>query len=845
MVKIDAVKINNKEKDILIDDFSLSISFTTTSDTNENELVSSKVNFNDKVYELHDNRNTITIESLKPYDSYKLTLTIEDKHSFIDSKIIEFHTGHLNSEPLSNWITDPKYTLKSHTKSPEVLSFKKDIKINKEVDSVVIYCSAIGIYNLYLNNQKINDSYLLPGFTSYKHQLQYQRFDLTNFIKQNNIIEFLVAGGWAVGSFLMTRRNKISKDKQAINAYILIKYKDGTIEEINTDSSWTVSSSTKYIYADIYDGEGYDETKQIDDASYHNASLTSFKTNLLPHYGNYNRIIKTLHPALISKTNKILFDFKQNFAGFITLKFKTKKITKVIIKHAEILNPDNELNTSFLRTAKQQLIYIAKPGENIYSPSFTYMGFRYITIEYDNELIDLEVIGNVLSSDIKQHGDFECSNKLLNKLNENILWSARSNFIEIPTDCPQRDERFGWTGDIAIFAPTALYNFDATCFLTKWLKDLRSEQLRSGGIPNVIPSHGYGFPITMPKMAIDFWGDASLLVPYALYNANGNIDTLIDSYDSMKNYVDACSKWARLFSIGASRYIWKTPAVFHFGDWVAPDAPKMSIWQKRSVYTATCSLKNTSAILSNVASILEKKEDYKYYSSLSNHVAYAFNKKLTDNKGKTNDEFQTAYVLPIAFDMFNEVQKKNALVNLVNLIKNNNYCIGTGFPGTPYILFTLFDNGYEDVAMKMLLNEKCPSWLYEVKCGATTIWERWDGLDENGNCNIKADGTGGMISYNHYAFGSVGNFLYTRIAGINAIEPGYRRVEIKPYVNKDLFTYVHSKTGTPYGELSFSYHIENKIISIELNIPIGIEVDLNISSVKHFSNGHYKLKIDL
>lgn len=262
---------------------------------------------------------------------------------------------------------------------------------------------------------------------------------------------------------------------------------------------------------------------------------------------------------------------------------------------------------------------------------------------------------------------------------------------------------------------------------------------------------------TMPVMAIDFWGDASVLVPWAMYQANGDVQVLKDNYDMMKKYVRACKWWTGLLSFGDKRYIWHTPSVLHFGDWVAPDVPQMSQWQKRSKWTATASLANTSGILSEIAGILGEEKDAKEFREISKNTAKAYSKILMKEDGHATEEFQTAYVLPLHFNMLEGAQKENAAKALVQLVEKGNYCIGTGFPGTPYILFALADNGYVDVAYKMLLNEVCPSWLYEVKSGATTIWERWDGLDENGNCPIGDDGTDMMISYNHYASGAGGD----------------------------------------------------------------------------------------
>jgi alpha-L-rhamnosidase len=400
----------------------------------------------------------------------------------------------------------------------------------------------------------------------------------------------------------------------------------------------------------------------------------------------------------------------------------------------------------------------------------------------------------------------------------------------------------GWTGDIALFARTAAYNFDMGRFFDKWLRDMRAEQKPTGGIPGTIPSGGFGFPVTMPSVAVDFWGDASVLVPYAEYLARGDEKILSDNYEMMKKYVDACRWWAQLFSFGKKRYLWNTHHMLHFGDWVAPDVSQMQQWQKRSKWTATASLSNTSALLSRIADILGKNEDAAKYSEISKKAADAYRTCLTDGAGKLKEEFQTAYVLPIYFDMFEGKEKQKAADNLAELVRKNNYRIGTGFPGTPYILFALADNGHQEEAFEMLMCKDCPSWLYEVKMGATTIWERWDGLDENGNCPIGDDGTDVMISYNHYASGAVGDFLYRRVAGIEPLEAGYKRFAVKPLVGGGL-TSACGRLNTPYGEIVSSWEILEDDFRLEVKVPVGssCKVTLPDGAESELASGQYVL----
>ena len=823
MIAIKRFLVDGKKDCFFSNDLHPVFSFVIENDDNSIKFEQIILEVNNHLINVSElTRYKYEFDDLDYQKQYKATLSIKLENELIE-KELTFET------PLKEWnssfISDPLYVFKEKRISPKVMSFKKEFNINKEVSSARAYITAFGVYNFYLNDQKINNEYLLPGFTSYEHQLQYQIFDITKAIKDNNSITVDVAGGWAVGSFVMSRKNRISENKQSLSMKVVLTFVDGSKEEINTDESWLVSTDTPYLFADLYDGEGYDANKVR--SSYHPSIIykTRCRPAILNTYGSPIICKKVLEPSfLYDLDDKHIYDFKQNFAGVVSIKIKKARAgQKIVIKHAEILKANKDLNTSFLRSAKCEIVYICKDGEQTYSPTFTYMGFRYISIEGIAKE-DYEVEAFVLSSNNEELASFSCDNALINRLNENIYWSSLSNFMDIPTDCPQRDERMGWTGDIAVFAPTGLYNFDLEAFLTKWLKDLRSEQLRSGGIPNTIPSQGYGFPETMPKMAIDFWGDASILVPYELYKVTGDISILEDNFETMKKYVNASLFWAHLLSIGHHRYIWHTPAIFHFGDWVAPDVAKMSGWQSRSIYTATCSLKNTSSILAEVAKILKKQKEYEKYRCISNKVSKAFNKVLTNGKGIVKKEFQTSYVLPVYFGMFSEENKKNALGRLVDLIKKNNYCIGTGFPGTPYILFALADNGYADIAYQMLLNEKCPSWLYEVKVGGTTIWERWDGLDENGVCPISEDGTGGMISYNHYASGAVGYFLYSRLAGIQNIAPGYRKIRIKPVLCSDI-KHVKCSTLTPFGTVKVEYKNEEKFI-IEVQVPFRSECEL-------------------
>lgn len=345
---------------------------------------------------------------------------------------------------------------------------------------------------------------------------------------------------------------------------------DGTTETIGTDATWQVSESGPVQMADLYDGETYDATQEISD--WHNAAPETLKVTpaITADYGAPVKAHEVRKPVAVmtAPDGETIYDFGQNLAGVVRIKFNGKAGQVVTVRHAEILNPDGSLNTTFLRTAKATATYTCRDGEQTYSPRFSYMGFRYAGVK-GIDAKDLEIEAVALYSDVEHSGSFRCSNEMLNKLQSNITWGAKSNFVDIPTDCPQRDERMGWTGDIAVFSPTALYNFELSRFLEKWLRDVKAEQLPTGGIPNTVPVQGYGFPATMPEMAVDWWGDACVLVPWALYEATGSLDVLRMMYPTMQKYVKACCFWAG-FGIGKHRYIWHTPSVLHFGDWGRP-----------------------------------------------------------------------------------------------------------------------------------------------------------------------------------------------------------------------------------------------------------------------------------
>lgn len=757
---------------------------------------------------------------LEPFTKYTVFVKAVNNFGETAEASVDFETGRLNKAWDAKWITDGSYKFKEKKISPKTMTFLKKFKCKKEIKSAKLYSTALGIYELILNGEKVGNDYFAPGFTSYKNQLQYQTYDIKNQLENDNELVVVLGGGWAVGSFTYKRRNRVYAKRQAFLCELRIKYQDGSEEVIGTDETWDVTENGNYKETEFYNGEVYDATVDLKNIQWSKATIENVKINpdILAQYGAPVQAHEVFKPIsrFCTEYGMIIYDFGQNFAGVISAKINGKRGQHIVFKHAEILM-NNELYIEPLRSAKQEAVYICNDGEQVYSPRMTYMGFRYVGVTGIKEE-DLELTAIALYSNIEESGEFSCSNEMINKLQNSIRWGAKSNFVDIPTDCPQRDERMGWTGDIAIFAPTATYNFNMTRFIEKWLKDVKAEQNKGGGIPVTVPLVRVPFQweIMIP-MAVDHWGDACILVPWAEYLSRGDKGILEFMYPTMKLYMKACEFWAGLFSFGKRKRIWRL--LHHYGDWCAPGV-NMFTWMARGKWTATACMARSSSILSKIANILGKNDEAEYYKRLSYETSQAYRDILMKKDCTVKNEFQTAYVLPLYYGMLSDEDKSKTAANLVRLIRENNYHITTGFPGTPYVLFALADNGYEEDAFKMLLTDTCPSWLYEMKVGGTTIWERWDALREDGTCNTGSDdGTGGMVSFNHYASGAVGDFLYRRVLGIEALEGGYKVFKVEPLLGGNI-EWAKGKIRTPYGEIINEWKCENDIFSISVDVPV-------------------------
>ena len=793
---------------------------------------------------------------MKPFTEYEVCVRAVGKSGGEAEGKASFATGRLGTPWVGQWITDMKYSFPEKV-SPVPMVFCKRFVVDRQLKRAWINSTALGIYELELNGKKVGNDYFSPGFTSYENQIQYQTYDLTKQLTHENELKVTVAGGWAAGSFNYNRKSHISCDRQAFLCEIRLEYMDGTIEIIPTDTTWQVTEDGPVKMAEWYDGETYDAGFDWKESRWRNADITSARgtPRLLAQYGDPVRAFEKMKPVKWetgipwkkAPSGEIIYDFGQNFAGVISIHIKAARKGQVIrLRHAEVL-AEGELFVKSLRTAKATVTYKCREGEQDYSPRFTYMGFRYVGMK-GIAPEDIEVNALVLHSAFEETGLFDCSNSLLNRLYENIRWGGRSNFMDIPTDCPQRDEREGWTGDTAVFASTACFNFDMSRFYDKWLLDMKAEQGKGGGIPMVVPRQGDVWPV----MATACWGDSCILVPWAEYLARGDVALLKRQYSVMKQFLKAAEHWAGLYpSASGRKYIWSLP--FQYGDWCAP-GENVTQWIMKGKWVATAYLTNSCGIVAQIAGILDKAEDEAYYKKLREKVIQSYRKVFTDGKGKLKKEFQTAYVLPLHFNMTEGKETRAMAANLARLIKKNGYKLATGFTGTPYLLFALSDHGYPDMAYKVLLQEDCPGWLYEVKAGGTTIWERWDALRPDGTVNIGSlvsgregkDSDGGMVSFNHYANGAVGDWLYRRIAGIEPTGGGYRTFRVAPVPGGGL-SFARGQIQTPFGILSSEWKIEHGVFTVTVKVPVSSTCMLAMpdGSKRELSSGCHTFSCDM
>lgn len=662
----------------------------------------------------------------------------------------------------ANWITQ-KFEIKD-----EAVEFVYDFTAKKEVKSAKISITAIGVYEAHLNGKRIGNFIFAPGCTAYNKRLQYQVYDITDIMAESNNIVVAVGNGWHRGRISANRKD-INAKPCAIIADIEIIYTDGTNEHIYTDESWYARKS-KIIANDLWDGETYDASAKTADLQ--GTEIVDLdKDILILQEGEivceHERIVPK--QLIITPKGEKVIDFGQNITGYVSFCVNAKKGDRIKMSCAEVLDKDGNFYNANYRSAKAAITYICKDGKQEYKPHFAFYGFRYIRLdEYAGEIDLNNFCAIAVYADIKRTGYIRTSNQKLNQLFSNTLWSQRDNFLDIPTDCPQRDERMGWTGDAQVFVKTACYNYDVKKFFEKWLGDLRAEQRENGSVPDTVPN------FWNLKGASTAWGDVINIIAWRLYTMYGDKKDLEDNYDAMKKWVDYMT------NDSIDKYLWTCNENEcklwgkHYGDWLALDAPLGSYRGSTSDnFIASAFYAYSTQLLIKAGNVLGK--DMAEYEDLYENIVSTFKK--TFSKLTT----QTEHVLALYFNLTDD--KEKAAKSLNEMIKNNGYKLQTGFVGTPYLLYALSENGYADTAYKLLLQEEYPSWLYEVNHGATTIWEHWDGVKEDGT--FWSDD---MNSYNHYAYGSVIDWIYSVAGGIKPDNEcvGFERVVIEPVPSKQI-----------------------------------------------------------
>lgn len=704
----------------------------------------------------------------------------------------------------SEWIKGCEKNLRGGT------VYLKNFRCAAKAEKAILEITALGVYEAKLNGERVGDFILAPGWTSYSNRLQVQSYDVTNLLKTENSLEVTVGQGWRAIANKRGGSDFFGYRDTALIAELTIVYVDGTAESIVTDSSWTARES-KLRYTNIYDGDIYDATFKAGSAR-HCICVDLEKDMLIPQEGE--KIVEHERmPALqIIKTpaGETVIDFGQNMTGYVEFRIKGTPGAQATISHGETLDRDGNFYNANYRSADAQIKLICDGEEHTYKSALTFFGFRYIRLEnWPDEMKKENFTAIVVHSDIRRTGYFECSDETVNKLFKNIIWGQKSNFLDVPTDCPQRDERLGWTGDAQVFVRTASLNFDVERFFKKWLHDLAADQGRDGCVPHVIPN------IFDDMGGSSAWSDAAVICPWEIYRTYGDKAVLEEQFYSMKAWID----WMRERSENGKR-----SGGFHFGDWLGLDSTEGSYKGATSEeLIATAYYKYSTELFIKAAHALGR--DVAEYENIPAEAAKAFRREYMEN-GRVKNATQTACVLALYFDITDD--RAATATQLNELVKRAGH-LETGFVGTPYLLHALSDNGYAGTAYDLLLRREYPSWLYPISKGATTVWEHWDG--------IKPDGTmwsTDMNSFNHYAYGAVADWMYGAAAGINSDpdRPGFEHIIFQPVTDRRL-DFVKASIDTRRGTVKSEWRRENGRIKYIFTVPEGCCASVIIGGEKH------------
>jgi alpha-L-rhamnosidase len=729
----------------------------------------------------------------------------------------------------ADWIT-PDWDEDVSRSQPAPL-LRRGFKAEGGIVAARVYATSLGLYELRLNGQRVGDAVLTPGWTSYDHRLQYQAYDVTDLIREgDNVLGAMLGDGWYRGYLGFTGDRNLYGDRLALLLQLQLTYADGRVETIGSDEHWRAACGPIQM-SDIYMGETYDARQEKpgwdnaghDDCDWHGVRrLDHTKEIVVAQAGPFIRRHEEIRPVRIlhSPKGETILDFGQNMVGWVKLRVRGPAGTTITLRHAEVLDQAGNLYTENLRAADQITRYTLKglaDTDEVFEPHFTFQGFQYVAVEgFPGSPTPDHFTGVVVHSDTPPTGAFECSNPLINQLQHNIVWGQKGNFVDVPTDCPQRDERLGWTGDTQVFIRTACFNMNVATFFTKWLRDLRADQ-RNGSVPHVVPDViakiGPGGLGDERGSGAAAWGDAAVICPWTIYLCYGDTRLLEEQYKSMAGWV------TYIHSRTDEDYIWRRD--FQFGDWLdyrgQDDRLPTPVTNYELIGAAFFAY--SADLLAQVAQVLGKTGDAERYADLANKVKTAFNAEFVTPAGRVGPNSQTAYVLALHFDLLPETVRPLAVERLVAEIRRGQHHLTTGFVGTPYLCHVLSRYGHTDVAYKLLNQESYPSWLYPVKQGATTIWERWDGIKPDGSFQDAE-----MNSFNHYAYGAIGDWLYQVVAGIEVdpAEPGYKRILIQPQPGGGL-TYANASLDSMYGRIESRWTLGDDDFQLAVTIPANTE----------------------
>ncbi|MFD3589834.1 family 78 glycoside hydrolase catalytic domain [Streptomyces sp. NPDC058683] len=678
------------------------------------------------------------------------------------------------------------------------------------VTSGRLYATAHGVYEAELNGIRTDDQVLAPGWTHYPERLRYQTHDITGLLRDgDNEIRVLLADGWFRGRLGFGGGTRdIYGDRLAALVQIEVRYADGTAETFGSGLDWQAAPGP-ILSSGIYEGEEYDARREP--ADWGPVRLVPYDpARLVAPDGPPVRRTAALDPVavLTSPSGRTILDFGQNLVGRLRIRVEGETGHTVTLRHAEVLE-DGELCVRPLREARATDIYTLRgtPGGEEWEPRFTFHGFRYAEVtDWPRQLAPGDVQAVVLHTDMRRTGWFECSEPLLNRLHENVVWGMRGNFLDIPTDCPQRDERLGWTGDVQVFAPTATFLHDCAGLLRSWLRDLAAEQHPDGRVPMYVPH----IPTAFPELRAAAWGDAAVIVPWVLYERYADPGILADQYASMKAWVDGITR------VTGDRHVWDGDR--QLGDWLDPSAPPDRPGDARTDphLVATAHYAHSAQLLAQTAELLGRHDEHAHYTKLAEAVRDAFRREYLTPDGLLTSDTQTAYALALRFGLLaTDAQRARAGRRLAELVRADDFHIGTGFVGTPLICDALCMAGEYDTAYRLLLQRTCPSWLYPVTMGATTVWERWDSMLPDGTVN-----PGEMTSFNHYALGAVADWLHRTVAGLAPAAPGYRRLLVRPRPGGGL-THARAVHDTPYGCAEVSWSRTGSALRVTVTVPPG------------------------